>query len=442
MRRLLLPLFVFTYACGAAPKPEPLSALPSVTFIEDDYPRALAKARATKRPLFVDAWAEWCHTCLSLRAFVFPDPAISKKAGDFVWAAIDTEKPANAGFVSAHPMEAWPTLWVIDPSTETAVLRWNGSATATELASLLDDAKLAMSRGDSGGQASAAYLRGNQETAAGKTNDAIVSYRLALAAAPHEWPKRARVVEALSSRLKANKDYEGCLALAALELPRMAPGTNAKSVAQDAIECLMSVPAGAGRAHEAEVLAAAERIAKDPRRSMLADDRSDLYGAIVEGLTFLKRSDDAKRLARDWVALLEREAANATSPAARVVFDSHRYDAYRALGEPERAVPMLTQSERDLPNDYNPPARLAGAYFAMDRYDDALAAIDRALARAYGPRKLRFYALKADILAKNGDKAAERATVDQALDHARGLVLMGSILKVKAALEERKEKLR
>ncbi|BDG09340.1 hypothetical protein [Anaeromyxobacter paludicola] len=36
----------------AAPRP----ALP---FIEDDYPKALALARARKLPLFVDAWAPW-----------------------------------------------------------------------------------------------------------------------------------------------------------------------------------------------------------------------------------------------------------------------------------------------------------------------------------------------------------------------------------------------
>ena len=49
---------------------------------------------------------------------------------------------------------------------------------------------------------------------------------------------------------------------------------------------------------------------------------------------------------------------------------------------------MLQASERDLPDDYNPPARLATAYKAMRRWDEALAASDRALAKAYGPRKL------------------------------------------------------
>jgi hypothetical protein len=42
-----------------------LSALPAVEvekalpFIADDYPKALAEARAQKLPLFVEAWAPW-----------------------------------------------------------------------------------------------------------------------------------------------------------------------------------------------------------------------------------------------------------------------------------------------------------------------------------------------------------------------------------------------
>jgi len=30
-----------------------------LSFIEDDYPRALAEARRLNRPLFVEAWAPW-----------------------------------------------------------------------------------------------------------------------------------------------------------------------------------------------------------------------------------------------------------------------------------------------------------------------------------------------------------------------------------------------
>ena len=45
-------------ASAAKPKPAvaPRLALP---FIQNDYPRALAEARARKLPLFIEAWAPW-----------------------------------------------------------------------------------------------------------------------------------------------------------------------------------------------------------------------------------------------------------------------------------------------------------------------------------------------------------------------------------------------
>ena len=45
-----------TVAVFAAPVP---AAKPVLPFIEDDYPRALAEARAKKLPIFVEAWAPW-----------------------------------------------------------------------------------------------------------------------------------------------------------------------------------------------------------------------------------------------------------------------------------------------------------------------------------------------------------------------------------------------
>src|SRR5512140_377333 len=90
-------------ACGAPPAPTTpraarggVESAPKLVFIEDDYPRALAEARAKKRPLFVDAWATWCHTCLSMREFVFPAAELRARGADFVWLSIDTEKPGNA----------------------------------------------------------------------------------------------------------------------------------------------------------------------------------------------------------------------------------------------------------------------------------------------------------------------------------------------------------
>ena len=68
-----------------------------------------------------------------------------------------------------------------------------------------------------------------------------------------------------------------------------------------------------------------------------------------------------------------------------------------------------------VPNDYNPPARLAVALHAMKQYDKALAASDRALAKAYGPRRLGILRTRAKIQAEQGAKAAARATLENAV---------------------------
>ena len=135
-------------AVGCGPRstgPEPASAKvasakvgpEAVPFIHDDWARALSEAKAKKKPIFVDAWAEWCHSCLSMRAFVLSDRALAPLANDFVWLAIDTEKPENAAFVAKYTNRVYPTLWVIDAARDEAVMRWEGTATAPELVDLL-----------------------------------------------------------------------------------------------------------------------------------------------------------------------------------------------------------------------------------------------------------------------------------------------------------------
>jgi hypothetical protein len=65
MRPFLPAVPLLALACtlavsSATPAPS-LSAGPRMVlpFIRDDYPRALAEARARKVPLFIEAWAPW-----------------------------------------------------------------------------------------------------------------------------------------------------------------------------------------------------------------------------------------------------------------------------------------------------------------------------------------------------------------------------------------------
>lgn len=440
MRRFALALLLLA-GCGSHKTPssptqqtagKPAETLP---FIDDDFPRALAEAKRTHRPLFVDVWAPWCHTCLSLRAYVLHDPALAELRDRFVWAAIDTENDKNAAFVARYPIEVLPTLFVIDASKEAPVLKWLGSATTPELKALLASV-------EHGGEAGLA--RGNRLSAEGKTDEAIAAYRAALAetrpalgGSAIETTKgedRARVLEALITQL-GKRDAAACLSLAKTELPHMPKGTSRANVALFGLGCAQEAKDGAA---EKELAAAIEDIVADESDPMLADDRSGLFEALVEDDHARSDADAAKRHAKSWAAFLEAQASKATTNAARAVFDAHRVEAYLELGAPERAVPMLEQSEKDFPGDYNPPARLARVLLAMHRLDDAHAAIDRALSRAYGPRKLRLYLLAADIDHARSDAKAERSTLDAAVAHAQSLTLTPGQKKLVEKIEARR----
>jgi tetratricopeptide (TPR) repeat protein len=154
---------------------------------------------------------------------------------------------------------------------------------------------------------------------------------------------------------------------------------------------------------------------------MPGDDRAGLYASLVGVRKEMGDEAGAKKVAAEWLAFLDEEAARAPTPRARAVFDSFRLSAAIAVGDPARAIPVLAQSEKDLPDDYNPPARLAIAYSEVGRYDEALAAADRAMKLVYGPRKIRVFVTKAEILEKQGSKEAAKATLSEALRYAETL---------------------
>ena len=392
-------------------------------FIDDDYPRAVAEAKAKNLPLFVEMWAPWCHTCRSMQAYVFTDETLRPEAGRFVWLAIDTEKEMNAPVQERFPIDAWPTFLIVDPRDERVAMRWVGAATVSQLKRILADGAAAVSGTGSKTVADAAFERAERLYAARDFAGAAKEYQAALAQMPAGWPRHFRAVESLLFALGKKQDCATTLTVAREQLPRLRQAPSALTVSYSGLDCAMQLPeTDAARMETITFFETAAREAlADPKVVAAADDRSSVLAALIDARKAAKDEPGAKKAAADWAAFLEAEAAKAETPEARTVFDSHLLSAFLEMGAPERAVPWLQKSERDFPKDYNPPARLAAAYKEMKRWDDALAATDRALKLAYGPRMLRILGTKADVQLAQGDKAGAKATLEQALKAAQEL---------------------
>ncbi|HVO52588.1 MAG TPA: thiol reductase thioredoxin [Thermoanaerobaculia bacterium] len=353
-----------------------------------------------------------------MRAFVFTDKALGRQAGRFVWLSINTEKKENAALLARYPVKVWPSFFVIDPVAEKVIFRYVGGATTPQMLRVLDDGQKAFR-----GTAGAALAEADRLYADGKYAEAAPAYEKALETIKPEAPSYTRAVESLLFSLSTAGRREDCAAAARDAYPHLKASPSAAGVAGSGLDCALGMKDGDPK--KAELVAANAAFAKEvvagPKTGLAADDVSALYGSLAEERESARDEAGSKKWLEEWAAYLEGEAAKAKTPAERTVFDAHRTSVCIALGQPARVVPALQESEKDFPGDYNPPQRLAIAYGAMKKYDEALAASDRAMALAYGPRKLVVYRTRVDLYAKKGDLAQAKKTLGEMLAYAEGL---------------------
>ncbi len=397
----------------------PSFALP---FIDNDFGRAMAAGRETQRPVFVEMWAPWCHACRSMRAFVFTDSALVPQAGRYVWLSLDIEQERNAAVRKRLGVSAVPTYFIMDPDSERVAIRWVGGASVAQLERLLADGEAAVRGGGESGPAYQALteadrLYGREDHAA-----AADAFARALAAAPADWPAYARAVESRMFALASSDRPEEAVRQAVEAWPRLAGTASAATLAASGLDAALDLPAG--HAERAALIARFEekcRALVTARERFQADDRSGVYFSLEAAREDAGDSTGARALMEEHLAMLDAEAAAASSPHQRTVFDSHRVSLAIALGRFDTIVPSLERSERDFPGDYNPPARLALAYRAMKRWPEAKAASDRALALVYGPRQFVVLDARIAIHRDLGDAAGVRHWVTESLRRARAM---------------------
>jgi tetratricopeptide (TPR) repeat protein len=398
-------------AAPARPATTPPAESAPLRFIEDDLAAATAKARAEGKALFVDAWAPWCHTCLSMKNFVFGDPSFRPLGERVVFASIDTDRPEAAAFLAKYTVKAWPTFFVIDPATGAVVGHWEGSGSLREMRGFIDES-LAVWRGTATDPASKAYAEARAAHAAGKLDQAAAAYERAVKAAPPTWPSRSAALLGWIEALSGAKAWPACVQVGRAHLGEVQGSSAPSDFSGTLLNCAEKL--GEGPDQTAARTAAVARLrdfTAHPPADASVDDRQDAFGLLAEALEEMGDGAGAHKAQEDRLALLEQAAKAAKTPELAHTFDYARANTYLALGRIDEAVRMLEQRERELPDAYEPPARLAGVLYKAMRYPEALAAVKRAIQRSYGPRKLRYLQLEADILTKMGDTAGALAAV-------------------------------
>ena len=410
----------------------------SLAWFSDDYDAARACARDSARPLVIDLWAPWCHTCLSMKHTVLVDKGLEPLAGRFVWLELDTDQEKNAVALAKFPPQVWPTFFVAAPADESVQARYLGAASLTQFRAFLiegEQAVLALQAGDLPEGSPLRLIRdGDQAMGQGEWTAARTSYGQALASLPKESPRRPDVLVSMISAFYKGKDYPGCFALAQREMGNTGASASAADFLYYGATCATRIADGSAaegttpaselpdaatlEAFREAAVARLGAIVDDDGSPMSVDDRGDAMRIAREIEESLGDKEGARALAERQRALLDDAAAKAPTPFAAMTYNWPRAEVYVYLGKPGELVPALQKSVVDLPTEYDPPYRLAWIYSQMGKHDEALAMAEKALALGYGPRKTRIQSMIADLYKArggSGDRDAERLAREAAV---------------------------
>lgn len=108
MKTVTLVFLLFCSAIATAQSTE--------SFFLSDYDSALAQAKATNKPIFLDGYASWCSPCKHMDKVVFDQPEVQEYLQThFVPLKMDLDIPRNQAIQDKYQVTRYPTLLFLDP---------------------------------------------------------------------------------------------------------------------------------------------------------------------------------------------------------------------------------------------------------------------------------------------------------------------------------------
>jgi thioredoxin-like negative regulator of GroEL len=416
----------------------------SIAWIHDDYAAALTCAKAKSLPLVIDLWAPWCHTCLSMKTTVLGDTSFAAENAKFVFLALDTDRERNAPALTKFPVAAWPTYYVAN-SNETVLARFVGAASIPQFHAFLDTGVQA-ARGALPAGHPAFLLAAERALTIKDLQTADLQLTLAVTQAPNDWPRLPDALVSWIATKRKRQDIAGCLEIAEGHADKMGNTASASDFLSYAVTCAEELlkndaaPPQAARAKRLRENAVVRwrLLLADPNAPLSVDDRSDALIKLRETLVALNQPAAAKTVAEEQRTLLDDAAAKAPNPMAAMTYNAHRAEVYVYLGRPMDLVPALQKSAHDMPNEYDPAARLGWLYLKAGKLQEAATWTDKALTLVQGPRTARLLGQRAEIAKGQGDKVGEKQFRQRAVQVLEALptsqVTPESIAQAKQAL--------
>ncbi len=430
---------------GISPPKTPSSG--SIVWIEDDYPAALEKAKRLGKPLLIDMWADWCHTCLAMKKGTLQDPGLSPLADSVVWLSIDSENPKNAYAMATFSPRVWPSFFVVSPVNESVQATQLGSCSVREFRSFVERGSAGhLSQLEDGGflqeDSPLLHLRmADRAVLAQDLDEAAKQYAEALRYGGDTWEHAPVTYKKQLSALSRSEDKTACTKLAQTALPTMiaTPSSASTDFVYYASTCADALEGEqAQKAYRKTLTNALDTILAAPNAALSSDDRSDALATSRSISEKIGDQEAARQYALQQQALLKTAVAGAQSAKEEMTYVWHQVEVHAYLEQGEAILPWVQKLTLALPNEYDPPYRLAWLFSKMKRYDEALDAITIALPLAQGARKGRVLSLQADIYKSQGNAAAERASRQAVVAHykalAKGMVSPSKITRAEEAL--------